>query len=85
MEPALKYYEQAGEKRPDNAKVLLCLARVNHELENYGTVRKYYDKLKVVSPSIATQFQYLDFRGSEASRAADIAQIKGVVLWDEEE
>ena len=84
MEKALTYYERAAKKAPDNPRVLLCLARVSHELENYGLVRKSYQELKRVDPDLADQFAYLDLRGEEAARAAEMSAVKEVVLWEEE-
>jgi tetratricopeptide (TPR) repeat protein len=84
MEKALDYYERASLTEPDNPKVLLCLARANHELENYGSARKAYSRLKNVDPDLAAQFSYLDLRGEEASRAAEMSAVKGVVVWEEE-
>jgi transglutaminase-like putative cysteine protease len=81
---AQPYFERAEKMEPDNPKVLLCVARVNHELENYGLVREAYDRLKEVAPEIANRFVYLSLRGEEANRAADLNQVNGVVLWDEE-
>jgi len=51
--------------------VLLYLARVSHELENYGLVRKSYQKLKNVDADLADNFTYLDLRGEEVTRAVD--------------
>ncbi len=84
LEGALKYYNKAAEINPNNPKVLLCVARVNHELENYGIVRKAYNKLKAVDPELAEQFAYLSLRGEEAARAAEISAVKEVIVWDEE-
>jgi hypothetical protein len=84
MEKSLTYYERAYTKMPDNPKVLLCVARVNHEMENYGTVKKLYAKLKDLDPGLADEFAYLDLRGDEAARAAEVIKAKGVVLWEEE-
>ncbi len=64
--------------------MLLSVARVNHELENYGTTREAYAKLKEIDPALADRFAYLSLRGQEASRAADLEEVKGVVVWDEE-
>ena len=63
--------------------MLLSVARVNHELENYGLVKRSYSRLKSVDPDLAEQFAYLDLKGEEAARAADIGAVKGVVIWDE--
>jgi len=84
MEKALTYYERAAKKAPANPRVLLCVARVNHELENYGLVRKSYQQLKRVDPDLADQFAYLDLRGEEAARAAEISAVTEVVVWEEE-
>ncbi len=75
------YYESARKLEPKNAQVLLGYARVNHELENYGSVRLAYDELKKVSPELATQFAYLDLRGEEATRAADLSKAKEEFEW----
>jgi tetratricopeptide (TPR) repeat protein len=80
---AMSYYERASNEDPDNAKAVLCVARVNHEMENYGTVRKQYDKLKKLDPELATRFAYLDLKGEEAVRAAEAAKIKEAVVWAE--
>ncbi len=84
MTKALSYYERAQRRSPNNAKVLLAVARVHHELENYGMTRQSYGKLKEIDPDLATQFAYLDLRGEEAVRAAEISKIKEIVIWDEE-
>ena len=80
---AKEYYDQAYRQQPDNPKVLLTIARVNHEMENYGTVKETYDRLKKVDPDLARQFAYLDLRGEDATRAAAIGRVKEVVLWEE--
>jgi tetratricopeptide (TPR) repeat protein len=83
MEEALKLYGRADAASPDNPTVLLCLARANHEIENYGSVKTAYDRLKKLNPDLAARFAYLDLRGEEATRAADITQVRNVVIWEE--
>jgi tetratricopeptide (TPR) repeat protein len=75
------YYESARKIEPKNSQVLLGYARINHELENYGSVRTAYEELKKADPALAAQFAYLDLRGDEAARAADISGAKEVTLW----
>jgi hypothetical protein len=77
------YYEQARKAEPKNTQALLGYARANHELENYGSVRLAYDELRKADPGLAAQLAYLDLRGDEAARAADISQAKEVTLWAE--
>jgi len=84
IKEALKYYERAVKKEPDNPKALLSVARAGHELENYGTVSESYDKLKTIDPGLAERFAYLDLRGDEAARAAEVSEVMEVVVWDEE-
>lgn len=81
MDRALEYYERAYRIAPESAKVLLCCARVNHELENYGTVKKVYGELKEMDPELAQKFAYLEVRGEEAKRAADTANVTEVMVW----
>ena len=81
---ALKYYERAEQISPHHPKVLLAIARVNHEIENFVSVQVAYRRLKEIDPDLAARFSYLDLRGEEATRAAEIGQVKGAVLWDEE-
>ncbi len=82
---AREYYTRAQKVSPNNPRVLLSIARVNHEIENYGTAREAYSKLKEIAPDLASRFAYLDLRGEEATRAANVAGVKNLVLWEEEE
>jgi hypothetical protein len=79
---ALQYYERAQKKSPDKAVVLLGIARANHELENYGKVTEAYARLKTVDAKLASGYTYLDLRGTEATKAADIANVTDQVEWD---
>jgi hypothetical protein len=69
-------------KEPNNPRALLYVARVNHDLENYGEVRVAYDALKKLDPALAAQFGYLDLRGEEATRAASLSQAKELMFWE---
>ncbi len=80
---ALEFYNRAAKKSPKNATVLLCVARANHALENYSIAKRAYADLQAVNPDLARQFAYLDLRGDEATRAADINGVKGIVVWSE--
>jgi tetratricopeptide (TPR) repeat protein len=80
---ALEYYNRAAKIAPKNATVLLCVARVNHAMENYSSAKKAYAELQAVDPGLAQKFAYLDLRGEEATRAADVTGVKGTVVWSE--
>ncbi|MBA7688286.1 hypothetical protein ES703_96765 [subsurface metagenome] len=84
IEKALLYYERAYERAPNNPHVLLCVARVHHELENYGYAKRAFSKLRTIDPTLAMKFSYLDLRGEEAERAAEIGGLREVVIWVEE-
>lgn len=78
---ALQFYERAYRKDPTNAYVLLAMARVSHDMENYGQVKQMYGQLKTVDPDLANQYAYLDLRGEEATRAADLSGVKESIEW----
>ncbi|MBN2051634.1 MAG: hypothetical protein JW760_14380 [Spirochaetales bacterium] len=83
LKKALEYYNRASQVKPDTPSVLLGIARVNHDLENYGLVDESFEKLKEASPALARRFAYLDLRGSEAERAAEIGNVKEEMIWQE--
>ena len=83
LDEAMQYYTRAVKKEPSNAKAVLCVARVNHDMENYGTVKKHFDTLKKLDPDLAAQFAYLEMRGDDVARASEAARIKEVMVWDE--
>ena len=63
---------------------MLAYARVNHELENYGTVKKVYNRLKKSDPDLAMQFSYLELKGEETARAAGINELTETLIWEED-
>ena len=83
VDKALDYYNRAYKKEPNNATVLLCVARANHSLENYSIAKKAYAQLQTVDPDLAQRFAYLDLRGEEATRAADAGGQQKTVIWQE--
>ena len=82
---AQKYYQKASDLVPNNPHVLLAVARVNQQLENYGNVKRSYAKLAKIDPLLAQQYSYLAL-GSQAgsARAADIQTEQRQVLWEGE-
>ncbi len=83
-EAASGFYQRVLNIDANNKSALLGVSRCNHEMENYGLVGKTYQKLKAIDPDLAMRFAYLDLRGEEATRAADAAGMRKVVLWEEE-
>jgi tetratricopeptide (TPR) repeat protein len=84
MKSARQFYDRAAKQSPNNPSVLLALARVRHEAEDYAGATAAYNKLKAADPALAGQFAYLGMQGSEAARAADASRTKGVMAWNEE-
>jgi len=78
------YYTRARRLAPDNATVLLCVARVSHALENYAAAEESYAALKKLDPGLAERFAYLGMEAGSTMRAGDANKNKGVVIWDEE-
>jgi tetratricopeptide (TPR) repeat protein len=80
---ALAFYDRAYRKSPTSPSVLLAEAIINHELENYGAVRKYYQALKAQNGALADRYSFLDLRGEEGAKAADASGLKKIVEWME--
>lgn len=84
FEEALDYYEQVEDEQPNNLKALLGIAKANYELENMGTVKRTFEKIRQKDPDLAERFSYLVSGGDETARAS-AAMISETVVWDEEE
>ena len=80
---ALGYYDRAFRKAPTNPSVLLAVAAINHQMENYGVVKRYYQELKKRDPALADRFAFLDLKGEEGAKAADASGLKTMVEWME--
>jgi hypothetical protein len=80
---AVAFYQRAFAKDPHSPAVLLALARVNHDLQNYGIAEQQYEELRQLRPDIAEHFAYLQFKGEESVRAAEANKTKDEVLWEE--
>jgi hypothetical protein len=81
---SLSFYQRAQKISPNMPTLLLSMARANHELENYGVAKVAYDQLKTADPKLAARYAYLDLKGSEGTRAADIAGVQDQVEWGQE-
>jgi Flp pilus assembly protein TadD len=84
IKKATTYYERAYKKAPEDTTVIVNLARAYHEAENYGLVADLYDKLKSLDPELASRFSYLDMKGDESTRAADVSGAREVMIWGQE-
>lgn len=77
-------FERAYKLEPKSAAVVLGLARVNQDEENYGSVKKLYSELQVLNPALAQQFSYLGTKDDSASRADDVTAQKQTMIWVEQ-
>jgi tetratricopeptide (TPR) repeat protein len=84
MSSAAQYYQRAYAKQPGDPKVLLCIARVNHELANYSVSQSAYRELEQKDPQLAKEFAYLGLTGTDAGRAAQVGKLKEKVIWEDE-
>ena len=83
FDTALGFYQRAYKQSPHSASALLAMARVNHEQQNYGSVKRYFQELRTVDPDLASDFAYLDLQGAEATRAAEASNVLNTVVWEE--
>lgn len=83
FDTAQGYYQRAYRQNAHNPSVLLAMARVNHEQQNYGSVKKYYQELRTLDPDLASTFAYLDLQGTEAVRAAQAGGVQDKVMWED--
>ncbi|MBT3273996.1 MAG: hypothetical protein HN368_12640 [Spirochaetales bacterium] len=82
---ARSFFNRAFAAAPEDPQVLLSIARVNHELENYGMVQESYSKLKALDPKLAEEYAYLAMRGEAAVRAGEISGIRSRSRWIEDD
>ena len=79
---ALGYYQQASDIDPANPRTLLALTRANQELKNYSDATALYEKLRAISPELASQFTYLGEGKESGTRAAEVAFERNRVIWE---
>ena len=78
------FYEKAEQTSPDNPEVLISLARINYELDNYYTASQYYNRFKEISPDTAEINSYLISQNKGAIMNKALENLKGDVRWVEE-
>ncbi len=76
-------YQRALKLKPEDAAALLGYARVNYEMENFGTAASAYKRLAAASPRLAERYSYLESREKETARAAETQKAKEEMVWDE--
>jgi hypothetical protein len=80
----LAHFLRARELAPENAPILLGLARACYGLERYAEVKEYYGRLKGIDAELAGRFAFLVVRTKEEERAFATSGLDPRVLWEEE-
>jgi hypothetical protein len=80
---ALEYYSRAQKLQPNNAAVLLGLARTYGEMQNFDLSLSNYEKLKQVDAGLAQRFAYLEMKTDATDRASLAGQMREVMIWGE--
>lgn len=85
LQRALAFYQRAERGQPNNAKILLGLARIGHELGDLEAASRYYEQLRSVDQRLAERFSYLDLGAGQTEQRASSAKVmREVMVWDED-
>jgi len=80
---AFTYYDRARQIDSRNPSVLISLARVDYERENYGSAKASYLQAIALNPDLTDRYSYLGQKSDETTRAA-AADTRSTVQWFEE-
>lgn len=82
---AYKWYEEFYKEKENSFTALLNFAKVNYELENYGTVKDLYRKMEDIDTGRAEKYSYLILAaGDETARAGDQSEQRNMMIWEED-
>ena len=80
---ALNLYRRAHAIQPANPGILLSLARLHHELEEYSLAAEFYQRLVASDSGLAAKYDYLDLKRGDPSRATEVDRLREDVRWEE--
>jgi tetratricopeptide (TPR) repeat protein len=80
---AIAWFKRASLKSPDDAGVLLGLARAHHQAGDAANADATFARLKTVAPSVAEKYDYLALSGG-SSRAGQAGADVGRIPWAED-
>ena len=80
---AMRWYDKALDKDPENKTALLGSARANYEIENFGSVKMLYAKLEEIDSRLADKYAYLVSESGNTGRASS-AVFRESAVWEEE-
>jgi hypothetical protein len=84
LKSASRYFQKGSDIDPENALVVLNLARISLDNGNFEMVKTLYAKLGKLNPALAKQFAYLGTPEESGTRAADVATQKETMVWSGE-
>ena len=65
--------------------VLLSLAKVYHELQDYGRSADFYRTLAQRHPDTAANYSYLNRESGSRTRASDVVRQRRLVEWEDDQ
>ncbi len=80
---AFRMFERAFEVREDDPEVLISLARVHFDLEDYVPAAARYRQAEIIDPDLVQDFAYIVNENRDSARAS-AAQNRRQILWNEE-
>ncbi len=83
LDNALLYYNRAYESRDDDPLVLISMARVHFEREEYPPATEKYREAELLDPDLAERYGYIVSQNRDDGRASS-AQQRNEVIWGEE-
>jgi tetratricopeptide (TPR) repeat protein len=84
-ERALLFYQRALREEPDNPRILLSIAQINHTLEEHEAARRMLRAAERIDPELAERFAFVETGDRESTRAGEVPSEKRVILWEDEE
>ena len=81
---ALAAFQRAAEAQPANPRILLSLAKVYHEMEDYAAASDLHKRIAAADMELAARYDYLDLKREDPARAAEVGRLRAGVLWEEE-
>jgi tetratricopeptide (TPR) repeat protein len=81
---ALAYYERARTLNPQDARILISMAKAEYEREDYGAAKSYYEQAASLVPDLARKYSFLTEKSNETARAMYVQEFE-TLQWSEDE
>ncbi len=80
---ALEYLERAENLSPENPRLLLALARVQHIMGEYARAETTFTLLKKMDPVLASSISFVASKEGQTNRASEVIRLKETIIWEE--